>query len=73
MQVICKQVNILSLTPYGFNSNKIPSCHTLSKALEISRKTPVTSIIGSQSGDEFISWTIENNCEINKSPEEKPD
>ena len=35
----------------------------VSKALEMSRKTPLTSIVGSQSKDELISWTIDNNCE----------
>ena len=44
-----------------------PSCHTLLKASEISRRTPVTSIVGSQSKDEFISWTIDNNCKIYES------
>ena len=44
----------------------------MSKALEMSRKTPLTSIDGSQSKGEFISWTIDNNCEINESPGRKP-
>ena len=47
-----------------FNLNRIPLYHTLSTALEMSRKTPITSIVGSQSKDEFISWTIDNNCKI---------
>ena len=47
-----------------------PSCHILLKASEISRKTPVTSIVGSQSKDKFISWTIDNNCKIYESPGE---
>ena len=45
----------------------------MSKALEMSRKTPLTSILGSQSKDEFISWTTDNNCEIHESPGRKPD
>ena len=59
--------------PYVFYLNRIPSCHTLSKALEMSRKTPLTSIVGSQSKDELISCTIDNNCEIHESPGRKPD
>ena len=51
----------MPLTPYGFNLIRIPSCHALSKTLEIPRKPPITSIIGSQSKDEFILWPIKNN------------
>ena len=44
-----------------------------SKALEMSRKTPLKSIVGSQSKDEFISWTIDNNGEIHESHGRKPE
>ena len=67
------QVNTSPLTPYVFNLNRIPSCHTLSKALEMSIKTTLTSIVGSQSKDELISCTIDNNCGKHKSPGRKPD
>ena len=63
----------MPLTLYVSNFNRIPSCYTLSKALEIFKKAPITSIVGSQSKDEFISWTIDNYCEILKSPGRKPD
>ena len=33
------------------------------QALEISTEAPLTSIVGSQSKHEFISWTIYNNRE----------
>ena len=39
----------------------------------MSRKTPVTSIVGSQSKEEFISWTIDNNSKIHESPGRKPE
>ena len=58
---------------YIFNLHRIPSCHTLSKALEISGKTPLTSIVGSESKDKFILWTIDNNYEIYESPWRKSD
>ena len=58
--------------PYVFNLNRILSCHTLSKALEMSRETLITSIVGSQSKDEFISWTIDNDCKIHESSVRKP-
>ena len=69
MQVISKQGQHFAINV--FYSNKIPSSHTLSKALEMSRKTPLTTTVGSQSKDEFISWTIDNNCEIHESPGRK--
>ena len=37
-----------------------PSCHTLSKALDISRNIPLISLGGLQSKDAKISWTISN-------------
>ena len=37
-----------------------PSCHTLSKAFEISKKTALTSRGGLQSNDEYISLTMES-------------
>ena len=73
MQVISKQgQHFVINAPYAFHLNKIPSCHTLSKALEMSIKTPLTSTVGSQSKDEFISRTIGSNCEIHESPGRKP-
>ena len=63
----------MPLTPYVFNLSRIPSCYTSSKALEMSRKTPLTSIVGSQLKDKFISWTINNNCETHESLGRKSD
>ena len=34
----------------------------------MSSKTPLTASVGSQLKNKFISWAIDNNCEINKSP-----
>ena len=45
----------------------------LVKNLEMSRKTLLTTIVGSQSKDELISCTIDNNCEIHELPGRKPD
>ena len=39
----------------------------------MSGKTPLTSIVGSQSKDEFISWKIDNSCEIHESQRRKAD
>ena len=63
------------LAPYNFNLNISPLCQTLSKALGISKKTPLTSIAGLQSKKiiNFISCTIDNNWEIQGSPCKKPD
>ena len=38
----------------------------------MSRKTPLTSTVGSQSKNGFISWTIDNNCNIHESTGRKP-
>ena len=45
----------------------------LVNSLEMSGKSPLTSIVGSQSKDELISRTIDNNCDIHESPGRKPD
>ena len=47
-----------------FNLNKSPSCHNLSKALEISKNMPLTFCVGSQSNEELILWIIDNDCEM---------
>ena len=39
----------------------------------MSRKTPLSSIVGSQSKNDSISRTIEDSCEIHESPGRKPD
>ena len=43
------------------------------KSLGISKNIPLTACVGSQSNEELIWWTIENNCEMEKSPDKKPD
>ena len=50
-----------------------PSCHTLAKALDISRITPLSSFGGLQSKDAYISWTIESNWYSHESEGQKPD
>ena len=59
--------------PYGSSLKRSPSYRTLSNALDISRNTPLTSIVGLQSKEEFISWTIDNNWKMQESPGMKPD
>ena len=56
MELISKQGHSLLFTSYVFNLYKIFSCHTL----EMSRKTPLTSIVASQSKAKCILLTIEN-------------
>ena len=51
----------------------IPSCQTLSKAFDISKKAPLTSAAGFSSKAVWISWIIDNNWAIQESPEKKPD
>ena len=45
----------------------------LVKSLEMSRKTLLTSIVGSQSKEEFTSRKIDNKSKIHESPGRKPD
>ena len=51
----------------------IPSCQTLSNAFDISKKTPLTSTVGFSSKAVWISWIIDNNWAIHKSPGREPD
>ena len=71
MQVISRQSQYFAINTIFCNLNRSSSCHTLPEALGISRKTPPTSIVGSQSKYEFILCTI-NNCKIRESPVRKP-
>ena len=57
--------------PYWFNLSMRPSCHTLSKALDISRKTPLTS--RPLSNESQISWVIDKSWFTQESPSLKPD
>ena len=57
--------------PFCFNLKIIPSCQTLSKALDISKKTLLTS--NPSSNDLEILWVIDNNWLILESPCLKPD
>ena len=53
--------------------NKRPLFQTLSKAFELSRNTPLTSIIRLLSNAVCISSIIESNWTIHKPPGRKPD
>ena len=55
------------------NLNMIPSCQTLSKAIEISKNTPLTSLVGSQSKEELISLIIDSKFKKQESPGKNPD
>ena len=57
--------------PFGFNLKIRPSCQTLSKALDMSKKTFVTS--NPLSEDVKISWVIFNSWLIQELPGWKPD
>ena len=50
-----------------------PSCQTLSKAFEISKKAPLTSTEGLQAKDLHILCAVEGSCEMQESPGKKPD
>ena len=45
----------------------------MSKALEMSKKVPLTSSDELQPNDLRISWVIDSNWEIHESPGKKPD
>ena len=45
-----------------------PSCHTLSKALDISEKTPLTPNEGLASKEAYKSWVIERSWRMQESP-----
>ena len=60
-------------TPYAFNLYKRLSCQTLSNALYISKKTPLTLAVGFSSNAVCISGIIERNWTIHESPGWKPD
>ena len=51
----------------------VPSCQALSKAFDISKKTPLTSAVGFSSKAVWILWIIDNNWAIHESPRRKPD
>ena len=53
--------------------NMIPSCQTLSKTPDISKKTPLTSMVGFSSKAIWVLWIIDNNWAILESPRGKPD
>ena len=57
-----KTLSSLPEIPFCFSLKIIPSCHTLSNAFEISRKTPLTS--NQLSKDLCISWVIDKSCLI---------
>lgn len=52
---------------------KSPLCDTLSKVLQISKNTCLTSTVGSQSNDELVSLTKDNHCETQVLTSKKPD
>ena len=56
---------------FYFNSKISPSCQTLSKALDMSKKTLLTS--HPLSKDEQISWVIDNSWLMQESPGWQPD
>ena len=51
----------------------IPSCQTLSKAFDLSKRTPLTSAVGFSSKEVWISWIIDNNWAVHESSGRKPD
>ena len=53
--------------------NMIPSCQTLSKTPDISKKTLLTSMVGFSSKTIWVSWIIDNYWAILESPGGKPD
>ena len=57
--------------PFYFNLKIIPSCHTLSNAFDISRKTLLTS--NPSSSDLYISRVIDKSWLTQESPGLKPD
>ena len=57
--------------PFCFNLYVRPLCHTLSDALKILIKTPLTSY--PLSNDLYISWVIANNWSVHESPGLNPD
>ena len=57
--------------PFWVNWKTIPSCHTLSNAFEILRKTLLTSRPSSK--ELYISWVIDKSWLIQESPGLKPD
>ena len=66
-----KMCNGLPDMPFWDNLNNRPLCHTLSKALEISRKTFLTS--WPSSNDVTGSYVRDNNWLIQESPGLNPD
>ena len=50
-----------------------PSCQTLSKAFEMSKKGPLTWAEGLQSKGLYILSVMERSCEMQRSPGEKLD
>ena len=50
-----------------------PSCHTLSKAFDISRNPPLTSRVGSALKAVYKSWAIDSSWFVHESFGLKPD
>ena len=65
-----RMFNSLPEMPFCSSLKITPSCQTLSKALDISKKTLLTSIPSSK--DLRISWVIDNSWFIQESPGLKP-
>ena len=60
-------------TPYVFNLNSKPSCQTLSNALEMSKKIPLTSTFEISSKADCISCIMDSSWAMHESPGRKPD
>ena len=58
--------------PYALNLYKGLPWYTLLNALDISKKTPLTSTSGISSNSVCISWIIDNKWTIHESPRTKP-
>ena len=58
--------------PYDLSLYISPSCQPLSKALDISKKTPLVSSEGYALKLEQIAWVIARNCDTQESPLRKP-
>ena len=54
--------------PYVFNLNNKPSCQTLSNALEMSKKFPLTSIVGLSSKADRIACIMDSSWAMHESP-----
>ena len=59
--------------PMDLSLKSKPSCHTLSDAFNISKKTGLTSKVGLQSNTSDISCVIANDWFMEESDQRKPD